>query len=47
MSHEMISFGYLPLFATINRIVFLSNTTTHTMSYQWMLSDDIDEVGIM
>ena len=47
MSHELIVFGHFPLFATVNRILFLRNNSTHTMSYQWITSDDISEVIII
>ena len=38
LSHETVSFGHLPLFSTVSRIIFLRNNTSHTVS--WKLPSD-------
>ena len=41
LSQQTISFGRLPLFSAVRRLVFVSNNSPHTLSYQWDLSSEL------
>ncbi|XP_067934870.1 cilia- and flagella-associated protein 65-like [Watersipora subatra] len=43
LSHERVSFGNLPLFSKTRKVVFMSNTSDHTISYSWHVSNHGDE----
>ena len=40
LSHDSISFGHLPLFAVARRLVFITNSSKHTLSFHWELTSD-------
>lgn len=40
LSHDSISFGDLPLFAVARRLVFIINSSKHTLSFHWELTSD-------
>lgn len=40
LSHDSIWFGHLPLFAVVRRLVFITNSSKHTLSFHWELSSD-------
>ena len=40
LSQERISFSHLPLFSTVRQMVFITNTSLHTLSFQWELSSE-------
>ena len=39
-SQERISFSHLTLFSTVRQMVFITNTSLHTLSFQWELSSE-------
>ena len=43
LSHERVSFGNLPLFSKTRKVVFMTNTSDHTISYSWHVSNSGDE----
>ena len=40
LSHDSVSFGHLPLFAVVRRLVFITNSSKHTLSFHWELASD-------
>ena len=40
LSQERISFSHLPLFSVVRRVVFITNTSLHTLSFQWELNSE-------
>ena len=40
LSEEHIALGHLPLFSVVRRVVFLSNLSSHTISFHWTLASE-------
>ena len=43
LSHERVSVGNLPLFCKSRKVVFMSNTSDHTVSFSWHVTNDGDQ----
>jgi len=41
LSQQAISFEQLPLFSAVRRLVFVSNLSAHTLSYNWELGSEL------
>ncbi len=40
VSEVSIKYGCIPQFAVVHRILFLSNTSDHSLSYSWLVEDE-------
>lgn len=41
LSQQSLSFGHVPLFSAVRRLVFVSNLSEHTLSYHWNLGSEL------
>ena len=46
LSEESVNFGCIPQFTVLQRVVFITNISSHSLSFSWKAEDkDFDQVS--